>query len=32
VLTSLACRGVFDDAGRFADTLPAEQRERVFAV
>jgi len=32
LLTALTYRGVFVDAGRFADALPAEQREQVFAV
>ncbi|NUR57202.1 MAG: HD domain-containing protein [Catenulispora sp.] len=32
LLTALTYRGVFVDAGRFADALPVEQREQVFAA
>lgn len=32
LLTALTYRGVFVDVGRFADALPAEQREQVFAA
>jgi hypothetical protein len=32
LLTSLTHRGVFVDAGRFPDALPAEQREQVLAA